>query len=201
MDQSGKDTAIIEGENHHCLGHFADGLFYFGPIEDDVFSVYGVSPKDDISSGFYDISGKRVIDLGKYRLRTAPVFSDGFCVLNLYNPQRVRYYTVIDKSGKEMFEPRQSPTFIQFTDSKNLDLSTKCGMIVIRDHQNSPHWDSACSVLNITGNKVAEFRDGYTRVSNYSEDVALVKHKKDMTYNRDSPDEIYYIDKTGKRLF
>ena len=67
-------------------------------------------------------------------------------------------------------------------------------VIIIRNH-------SACSVLNITGDKVAEFRDGYTRVSNYSEDVALVKHKKDMTYNRDSPDEIYYIDKTGKRLF
>jgi hypothetical protein len=183
------------------LGNYVDGLFYFSATVNyrDVSSLdYQDTSIPGESSGFHDISGKRVIDLSEYNLRTMPVFMDGYCVLNLRNPQKVGYYTVIDKSGKEMFEPRQSPSeqrkgpFQSGTDY--FDLSTKCGMIVIAEGRSFGAYSvnyRSWTIINAMGDKVAEFGEGYA-ISDYCEDVALVNEIKG---------EVYYIDKTGKRLF
>ncbi|GEM_PF-1738734 len=191
IDKSGKTKAIIKNlgpayRYNTSLGDYADGLFYFSARADG---------QDAIPHGFYDISGKRVIDLSQYNLRSTStrytdglVFSNGYCALNLFNPQRVGYYTVIDKSGKIMFEPRQSPQRRRaFYDTiEYIDVTMRCGMVVIRENEYGTAW----TVINAPGDVVAEFGDGYT-ISDYCEDVALVKGKG----------EIYYIDKTGKRLF
>ena len=36
-----------------------------------------------------------------------PTFYDGYCIVNIDNEQRSSYYTVLDTSGNELFEPRK----------------------------------------------------------------------------------------------
>lgn len=205
IDESGNTTVIFEsslsyGDSAH-LGEYSDGLFYFAGTKSD--GQYAKPP------AFYDISGKKIIDLSKYKIRAGwsqcPIFLDGYCVLNLSNPQGVGYYTIIDKSGKEMFEPRQSPSgrsgyggYDRRTEY--FDLSTKCGMVVIAknriDSLSSITEYGSWTIINAAGDTIAEFGEGYT-ISDYSEDVALVKFKGQVGH----PAETYYIDKNGKRMF
>lgn len=73
----------------------------------DVFDSMGVEHDVD---GFYDLStGKVAVDLSKYRRDTLPypIFSEGYCILHIMNDQGAKYYTVLNKQGKEMFSPRK----------------------------------------------------------------------------------------------
>jgi len=127
--------------------------------------------------GFFDIQGKQIIDLKQYGLGWSdpmPEFIDGHCLLNLRNSQGVDYYTIIGKDGKFIFEPRRS---------QRQGLVIKCGMIVINE-------DNKFSVIDTTGKTVVDLGQ-VNGVSNFSEDAAMVI----------SRDGIYYIDKTGKRLW
>jgi len=197
MDKSGKTTEIIKclSEPNTTLGQYAAGLFYFKDGD------------NKNSSGFYDISGKRVIDLSKYKFiysNYVPVFSDGYCVLNVLNPQGVKYYTVIDKFGKEMFEPRKNPKG-DYGNADGITLSTTCGMIVFGDRVESGH---RRTIMNVAGDTVAEFGEGYA-IHDYKEDVALVEKGKHVTAGEYGvpgtnvifeASNVFYIDKTGKRL-
>jgi len=58
-------------------------------------------------TGFYDRSKKLVIDFSKYpSAQKVGDFSDGYCSVILDNPQGDTFETIIDKTGRQMFEPR-----------------------------------------------------------------------------------------------
>lgn len=68
------------------------------------------------SVGFEDFSNKVVLDLSRYaRIEYSindytgypdyPVFNDGYAVLDVYNQDKSKYMTVIDKKGEQLFEP------------------------------------------------------------------------------------------------
>ena len=58
-------------------------------------------------TGFYNRNKKLVIDLSGYPRGVYPRgdFSGGYCSLDLWNPQQNQFSVIIDKTGKEMFEP------------------------------------------------------------------------------------------------
>jgi len=186
IDKNGKITEIIKnvycGESAYSntgywassarLSNYSDGLFYF----------------DEHIRGFYDISGNLIIDLSEseYSIGYYSAFSNGYCVSYLTNPQGTPYYTLIDKTGKRMFEPKYN-NFVS--------ISFKSGMIVCRGARRDSdqnHYNTY-AVVSASGEEIFSFetRSGNGSVSDYSEDAALVK--KD--------NEAYFIDKTGKRLF
>jgi hypothetical protein len=147
------------------IGNYKSGLFYCTfTIEDRTFK------------GFYDITGKMVIDLSFYDIYNKPEFSNDYCLLNLLNPQGTRFFTIIDKNGNQMFEPR-----ILYSRSNPI---LSCGLMVTQNE------DGNNTILNISGDIVLDLGKSES-VSDYSDDVAMVKNDG----------EIYYIDKTGKRLF
>ena len=197
IDKSGNTTEIIKFDQHNntgaYLGKYAEGLLYFRVRG----NIYNANVPDLVPAGFYDISGKRIVDLSKYKIDDyndydRPVFADVYCVMNVRNPQGVGYYTVIDKSGKEMFEPRNSPSYPGASGRNYIALSTKCGMVVIGENGSEYREKFAkWTIINVTGDIVAEFEAGHT-ISDYNEDATLVKK---------GTGEIYYIDKTGKRLW
>jgi len=139
------------------------------------------------NQGFFDINGKKVIDLYEYNIwppgfhNNCVVFSDGYCLLSLRNDQRSEFFTIIDKTGKMMFEPL--PGGLTYDDH------IKCGMFIKRTGYN-PTSDRGNIVYNTLGQAVASFPDG-VRVSDFNDDVAMV------TSNRHG---VYYIDKTGKQI-
>jgi len=181
IDKFGESTRILGSENaitSATVGKYAEGLFYCNLGSEH---------------GFYDISGNRIIDLSGYTLnRNAYVeedyhyFSKGYCLLNLINPSGVGYYTILDRSGKIMFEPRKSPYSSGQMPPVYENLSVRCGMAVVRDGYSG---STAQAIINVFGETVVEFEGGYT-VSNYSEDVALVEGKG----------EVFYLDQLGNRV-
>lgn len=155
------------------IGKYQDGLYYYF----DGGNMYSGSSEDD-TAGFYDIEGKKVIDMLKYNIDTKVediVFSNGYCLLSLKNEQRSVFYTIFDKTGKMMFEPRKG------TPSGKLS----CGLVKVPS-------ENGFSYINTSGERVIEIpKENISRLSDFREDAACVKTSK----------ETYYIDKTGKRLF
>lgn len=83
-----------------------NGLFYDMLSGSDELFVQ----TDAFEPGFYDLSGKQVIDMTKYPdviVSPFPTFYDGYCIVKIDNEQRSSYYTVLDTSGNELFEPRK----------------------------------------------------------------------------------------------
>ena len=180
-DISGNITEIISGvsyEKHAYTGMqygWTDTNPYISRYRDGLFYFTDKHIRGD-KQGFFDIHGNMVIDLFDYTIQDYNyMFYDGYCLLSLRNDQNGRFYTVIDKKGNFMFEPRPSNSYSQ--------VWTTCEMFI--DEK-----DSVFNVYDVKGNLIATF-DDVKSVSLYSEDIARV------TTN----DEIYYIDKEGKRLF
>jgi hypothetical protein len=215
FNANGKLTKIINPANmvyQYSIGVYSDGLFYARGREENMRFPDGSDDKVVITPGFYDIAGKLQIDLSEYKLDSSGrawategdslYFSDGYCVLNILNPQGSRYYTVIDKAGKRMFEPRQSPGKFEMH-------TTKCGMVVLKDAANASTFDiidasSGQSVMPQEwkdANRIARERRDEIRyfISDYNDDVAKVEKNAPAGFNRKK--EIFYIDKMGKRLF
>jgi len=153
------------------LGDYKEGLFYYSDKGRRVDGKHGNN------QGFFNISGELVIDLSKYDMSNKDIiaFSDGYCFLVVRNPQGTEFYTIIDKSGKEMFAPR-------IYSYAERDL--KNGIYIIQNGEES------FSIMNTSGDEVGRIGQ-VENVSNFNEDVALVEKGV----------EIFYIDKTGKRLF
>lgn len=61
----------------------------------------------------YNSSGEMVLDLSRYELDAwpYPTFTDGYMLLRILNGQRANFYTVLDTSGRELFEPRKRITY------------------------------------------------------------------------------------------
>jgi hypothetical protein len=150
------------------LGKYKEELFY-----------YSDKKNGGTNQGFYDINGKMIINLYEYDFSTYAHeyigFTDGYCVLPLNNPQGTPFFTIIDKSGKTMFEPK--------IDNTEHRLVIKCGMLVLREKDKS-------FAVNISGETMVDLGK-VNYVNDFYDDAAMVKNDG----------EIYYIDKTGKRLF
>ncbi len=78
------------------------GYYYEYPFSEGLFAVVNSyhSPQD--INGFYDTTGKKVIDLSQYHFVEKvidAVFIDGKCTLEIKNDQGTLYDITIDKSG------------------------------------------------------------------------------------------------------
>jgi hypothetical protein len=182
-----------EGQTHELFSAWDGGghyRFYVGEYSEGIF--YFSDGGQEYVTGFYDLYGDLIIDLSGLTIRDmdrvyrdhseaprAIYFEDGYCLLVVYNPQGTRFFTIIDRTGKQMFEPR----FVSRTDNHNLTLSN--GLVVINNI------DGTFSVINTSGEAIVEL-NGVSNVSNFSDGIAMV------TTN---DGEIYYIDKVGQRLF
>lgn len=145
------------------IGKYQEGLFYCYHEGEDV-------------NGFFDIEGNKVIDLQQYTIYTEIkdiAFNDGYCLLTLKNPQGSLFYTVFDKTGKMMFEPRKG------TGERNFS----CGLAIVK-------MENTHAYINPSGEIIAEF-EFLPMLFDFKEDVARVHTQLGE----------YYIDKTGKRLF
>jgi hypothetical protein len=180
-DVNGNTKEIIKNVNvqKYLYDHGNHRYFYpeVGPLSEGLF-YFSDKNIDGEVQGFFDINGTKAIDLSEYNLSVSnsnAMFSGGYCLLYLQNDQGSSYYTVIDKSGQMMFEPRKR--------ENNEKLILRCGMVVMEK-----------AVMDAYGEIIAEF-DKLETVSDYFDDIALVEVND---YN--SP-EIYYIDKSGNRIF
>lgn len=64
---------------------------------------------DSEMNAFVDKERKKVIDLSEYTHveDNVPVFTNGYALLLVQNPDGDTYYTVVDKEGKRVFEPKK----------------------------------------------------------------------------------------------
>lgn len=88
-------------------------------IEEDDYSLHDGMLYDEVDDkkGFYNKDGKLVIDLSKYHLANEPEMNDGYALLEIYSEEgNSRYYTIIDKEGKEMFAPQQAISHEQLSE-------------------------------------------------------------------------------------
>lgn len=82
-----------------------DGLACSGDTSSDCYAVSAIGLKNP-KNGFYDKSNDLVIDLSSLnKPLSIGNFSDGYCSIQLNNPQGNHFYVVIDKTGNRMFEP------------------------------------------------------------------------------------------------
>jgi len=161
------------GRNGPLL-HYSEGLFYRPWFE---------------KRGFYDINGRLVIDLSDLitiatnreyiESQEPPYFQDEYCLLVLLNPQGSRFFTIIDKTGNQMFEPRP------IGNRESRDLKLNSGLVVINKGNNT------YTIINTAGEPVVEISD-VSSVSNYSDGFAMVTTNDGI---------IYYINRSGERLF
>lgn len=160
---------ITASRNEAQIGSYHDGLYYYDAYAPDA---------EGCTKGFFNLEGKKAIDMTKYNIaaKTEDIaFSDGYCLLSLSNPGGTLYYTVIDKTGKMIFEPRQG--------APGGKLS--CGLFSVLSGK-------GVSYINTSGETVIEIQTkAFYKICDFKEDAALIS----------TPDGTYYIDKTGKRLF
>ena len=112
-------------------------------------------------------------------------YENGHCLLPLQNPQGTLFYTIIDKSNTMMFDPKVWP--MTASSSGNIypaALTIKCGLIVIDEGT------GVFTIMNTSGDTVFVV-ENVDSVSDFNEDIAMVR----------SGGMVYYIDKTGQRLF
>ena len=165
-------------------------------VYSDNLFLYANSSK--AQQGFYDIDGKMQIDLSDYNIAEnwSVSFENGYCLLPLTNPQGTNFVTVIDSNGNMLFEPIESYPFtigsFSSGDQKIIGGSSiNCGLIVTRVGSRN------FTIINTSGEIIAEI-DEVESVSNFREDVATVRHRVLPFIEEEG---IYYIDKTGNRLF
>jgi hypothetical protein len=166
--------------NWGILGKYKEGLFYFSDID-----------AGGQSQGFYDIEGNLQIDLREYEFEkqnTTLEFIDSYCLLPIKNPQGSSFFTIIDTSGKMMFEP------INYLPG-NSNLLLKSGLVVYKNG------NGRFSIVDTFGNHNIELDNEIYEVSNFYEDVALVESRLSNQNSYGLRMEVYYIDKNGERLF
>jgi len=174
----------VNSARGRVMADYAEGLFY----------VYN-------KHGFYDIDGNLVIDLSEYNLQfsTPPVFSGGYCLLELKNDQYSCFFTLINKAGEFMFEPKPYTGYVKHD----------AGSIILFDLNENENYRNRynVSMLDAFGNTVVElgthndfgafeFHEDCIMVSVRSDDI-----ETEVNYMGIIPSEIYYMDKAGQRLF
>ena len=156
-----------------------DGLIYVsaGALGD---YVYGGLDLESYDRGFYDLSGNMQIDLGKYHLAASPypAFADGYALLQLENEQKAPFYTLMDKSGNFVFEPRKKGIFpFEMADAVSE------GMYWVRNE------DNAVTYYKTDGEPAFETEFTISEARDFHDGRALVKT---------DAEEWHFIDTSGK---
>lgn len=108
----------FEYEKRMVKADYSEGLIFLPgldgkrvslPDSNNSYATSDVSASDfgfhENGQGFYDENGNRVIDMSVHNGIPIGKFSGGYCTVELTNPQGNTFYTIIDKTGKQMFEP------------------------------------------------------------------------------------------------
>ncbi len=131
--------------------------------------------------GFYDMSGKQIIDLTRYpSVSYSPIatFYDGYCIIEIYNEQKSPYYTVLDTSGKEMFAPRK----------RDDEVAEKVSEGLFWEHTS----EKGTVYYKPTGEQAFQLPFKIKKGTDFSEGRALLEAEDGV---------IYVIDLSGKLLF
>lgn len=144
------------------------------------------------NDGFYDELNSKAIDLSRYiknnkKIVNEPVFVDGYCALEIYD-YHTTWYVIIDKTGKEMFEPRKIENYQEHIGK------IKEGLLKIL-----PHSGGDFTFIDMKGNAVIP-KIRAEEVTDFSDGIAFVKNKY-VGEGQDTNGESYYIDKEVKKLF
>ena len=79
------------------------GYSYFSyPLSEGLFAIINSTYSPQTANGFYDITGKKIIDLSQYTFTEEYVdaaFINGECSFEIKNDQGTKYYITIDKTG------------------------------------------------------------------------------------------------------
>ncbi len=85
-----------------------DGLIFVaaGALGNQIYDGLDLESYD---VGFYDLNSDMQISLGQYHLAASPypAFKDGYALMQLENDQKSPFYTLMDKNGEFVFEPRK----------------------------------------------------------------------------------------------
>ena len=166
-----EENLLIDGSFRDNHGEYMQGLFYFNDKADD---------SDEATiQGFFDINGNQVIDLSAYNIKRGeslhPGFSGDYCLLQLRNEQGGRFYTVIDKNGDFIFEPKPDFGVLKSISDEMIVLSSVTNL----------------RIENINGVVVFETDGRFDSLPSFNNNIALIK----------AGSEVIYIDKNGDRLF
>jgi len=139
------------------LGNYSEGLFFYNDYN------------NHSRQGFYNINGNLVIDLSEYTIDLNDVynirFTNGYCLLNLFNPQGDLFYTIIDTNGNLMFEPRRREGTVSQKSN---------GLFALR--QNGQHF-----LINAFGETVLDLGT-IESISDFNEGIARVRTRNGIYY-------------------
>jgi hypothetical protein len=156
----------VDKKNYSKLTFYNDGFY-------DFYKEAGMTSKMEL--------GNKVIDLSKYKCdsnkgieTTASDFVDGYSLVDIHNKyEHTEWYTIIDKSGKEMFELRK------LNDWETLGRIS-CGLLNIESSDKT-------DFIDVNGNTVIKGIPGH--VGEFSEDLLFAEGSH------------CYINKKGKKVF
>lgn len=80
---------------------------FMGSYSEGVYSSGNRKNYRLVCEGFYDFDGNKVVDLNGYVTKWPPFYKNGYCVLQLKNDAGVDFYTILDKEGNLLFEPKR----------------------------------------------------------------------------------------------
>ncbi len=130
------DISLMSTYGHHGLAGYK---VYYDPIEaEECDALYWGYRKDQqkyyseglfyASDCFYNNQGEVVIDLTEYDVeddyQEGYYFIDGYCPIVLNNPEGIPYYTIIDKTGEFLFEPRKLEVEVEYLTFLNQETYT-----------------------------------------------------------------------------
>jgi hypothetical protein len=148
----GTDGEIIEKIadcwEENTYGRFSEGLIFLEQDGDGVYyDEFGVGYQY-AGGAYYDVYGEVVIDFPEYRGKknyNCGAFDGGYAPMVIIGADGLSYFTLIDKNGKQMFEPR--------ADVQNLDTSD--GKYFIVEWSGDPEQSyESFSVFDITSGEL-----------------------------------------------
>lgn len=140
-DKNGTKKLAYDGERHVSVGQYSDGLIY-------------------IKDAFYDVNGKKVIDLKDEGVSNLPEFINGYALVYF----NTGYFTILSKeTGEYMFTPRSYIKMgMYYNDDFTLGIYqeqnqiSKTGHILVKVPDDGKHW----AVMDVNGKIVANFPVG-----------------------------------------
>lgn len=164
------------------VGRYSEGLYIVGQTKNNLF----------ICDGFYDLDGKKVIDLSGYATRTSPnlpFFKNGYCVLQLVNDADDDYFTILDKNGKLLFKPQRGTVI---GNDWNEEYCVTDNTIIVYDDNREYRY------VDINGKNVLE-KDKFPLEEDTNQ--VLEKFHDGFVKMKNAENEYVFIDKEGQYLF
>ena len=173
IDKNGNEKSLgIDGLYGLARGEYGDGLVY-------------------IKEAFYDENGNKVIDLADQNVNNYPVFINGYAFVTFNNGSN-KYYTIMDKTGEFLFEPkkfistdnvRDTDSFAIYDDQEKL---AKGGYLLTREN-------SQFKVIDVNGDTKLQL-DRFERPDSEITDDGIIS-----IYNTQT-NEHYYKNLDGDKI-